>query len=53
MEEINHIVNHVTTLNPALPNSQQELINTLSFITIIPVTTIFILYAMYEEYFNC
>ena len=53
MEEITYIINHVTTNNPALPNSQQELISSLSFMTIIPVTTMFILYAIYEEYFNC
>jgi hypothetical protein len=52
MEEINHIVNHITTMNPALPNSQQELINNLSFIITIPTTTMFILYAIYEEYFS-
>ena len=53
MEEINLIVNHITTMNPALPNSQQELISTLSFIAIVPATTMFILYAIYEEYFHC
>jgi len=40
-------------MNPALPNSQQELISTLSFIAIVPATTMFILYAIYEEYFHC
>jgi len=53
MEEIIYIIQHITTNNPALPNSQQELISTLSFITIMPITTIFILYSIYEEYFNC
>jgi hypothetical protein len=53
MEEIIYIIQHVTTNNPALPNSQQELIGSLSFITILPVTAMFILYSMYEEYFNC
>jgi len=53
MEEINHIVNHITTMNPALPNFQQELISTLSLIITVPTTTMFILYAIYEEYFNC
>ena len=53
MEEITYIINHVTTNNPIMPSFQKELIYNLSFMTIIPVTTIFILYAMYEEYFNC
>jgi hypothetical protein len=53
MEEIIYIIQHITPNNPALPNSQQELISTLSFIAIMPITTIFILYSIYEEYFNC
>jgi hypothetical protein len=53
MEEIIYIIQHVTTNNPALPDSKQELINNLSLLTLLPATTIFILYAIYEEYFNC
>lgn len=53
MEEIIYIVQHITTNNPALPNSQKELISNLSFITILPATTMFILYAICEEYFSC
>jgi hypothetical protein len=53
MEEIIYIIQHITTNNPALPDSKQELISTMSFITIMPITTLFILYSIYEEYFNC
>jgi hypothetical protein len=53
MEEIIYIIQHTLTKTPALPDSQQELISSLSFITILPVTTMFILYSIYEEYFNC
>ena len=53
MEEIIYIIQHTLTKNPVAPSFQQELISSLSFITIMPVTTMFILYAIYEEYFNC
>jgi hypothetical protein len=53
MEEIIYIIQHITTNNPALPDSQQELISTLSFITIMPVAALFFLYIICEEYFNC
>ena len=53
MEEIIYIIQHTLTKNPVAPSFQQEIINNLSFIAIVPTTTMFILYAMYEEYFNC